>query len=114
MAKIKVGDYVKVIKGRARLQMAKTSESSKLTGVSKVLKVDYEKGKIWLEGLNLAKKHKKPDANNPQGRIVDIEAPMDISNVMLIDLKTEEASRVGFKFLEDGTKVRVLKSGQEI
>lgn len=115
MKKIKKGDIVKVIKGRAKNQFAKTGTTySDKQGVSKVIKVDYKRNKVWLEGLNLVKRHLKPDQNNPKGRIVEIEAPIDISNVMLVDPKTGEPTRVGFKILEDGTKVRYSKKTNEI
>lgn len=116
MAKIKKGDLVKVVKGRASNQVSKKGESAGSTpGVGKVLKVDAAKGKVWVEGLNMVKKHKKPDANNQQGRIVEIEAAVDISNVMVYDESAGKVSRVGYKILEDGKKVRIMKSsGKEL
>ena len=116
MAKIKKGDLVKVVKGRAKNQVSKTGESAgSKAGIGKVLKVDSEKGKVWVEGLNVVKKHKKPDANNQQGRIVEIEAAMDISNVQIYDKAADAVSRVGYKILEDGKKVRIIKnSGKEL
>ena len=62
----------------------------------------------------MIKKHQKPNNANPQGGILDVEAPMDVSNVMLIDPSTNEPTRVGFKTV-DGKKVRVSKkSGESI
>ena len=113
MAKIKKGDLVKVVKGRAKNQASKDGGMG--SGVGKVVKVDSEKGKVWVEGLNIVKKHKKPDANNQQGRIVEIEAPMDISNVQIYDAAAKKVSKVGYKILEDGKKVRIIKSsGKEL
>lgn len=116
MAKIKKGDLVKVVKGRAKNQVSKSGESAGSTaGVGKVLKIDSANGKVWVEGLNIVKKHKKPDANNQQGRIVEVEAAMDISNVQIYDAAAKKVSRVGYKVLEDGTKVRIIKSsGKEL
>ncbi len=116
MAKIKKGDLVKVVKGRAKNQLSETGDSAgSKAGIGKVLKVDSEKGKVWVEGLNLVKKHKKPDANNQQGRIVEIEAAINISNVQIFDEASKKVSKIGYKILEDGTKVRILKSsGKEL
>ena len=116
MAKIKKGDLVKVVKGRAKNQISKTGESAgSKAGIGKVLKVDSAKGKVWVEGLNIVKKHKKPDANNQQGRIIEIEAAIDISNIQNFDKATDKVSRVGYKILEDGKKVRIIKnSGKEL
>jgi len=113
MAKIKKGDLVKVVKGRATNQISKDGGS--VPGVGKVIKVDSENGKVWVEGLNTVKKHKKPDANNQQGRIVEIEAPMSISNIQIYDAAAKKVSKVGYKILEDGKKVRIIKSsGKEL
>ena len=61
-----------------------------------------------VKGVNVVKKHQKPSNANPNGGIVDAEAPIHVSNVMLIDPSNNEATRVGFK-VEDGKKVRVSK-----
>ncbi|MEM1338306.1 MAG: 50S ribosomal protein L24 [Bacteroidota bacterium] len=97
--KIKSGDTVTVISGDH-----KGSEG-------KVLRVDRENNKAIVEGINMVKKHEKPSANNPQGGIVEKEAPIHISNLSLME--NGEAVRVGFEFKE-GKKVRVSKKTGEI
>ena len=62
--------------------------------------------KVVVEGVNVRKKHRKPTQANPEGSIVDIYAPIHVSNVALIDPKTKKATRVGFQ-VENGKKVRV-------
>ena len=97
--KIKSGDTVIVIAGDH-----KGSEG-------KVLRVDREKNKAIVEGINMVKKHEKPSAQNPQGGIVEKEAPIHISNLSLME--NGEAVRVGMEFRE-GKKVRVSKKTGEI
>ena len=93
--KIKKGDTVKVIAGAD-----KNTEG-------KVLSVDVKNSKVLVEGVNVVTKHTKPSQSNPNGGIVQKEAPIDISNVMLV--VNGKTTRVGFK-VEDGKKVRVAKS----
>ena len=73
----------------------------------KVLHVDTKKNKVTVEGCNMVTKHTKPSAGNPNGGIVNKEAPIDISNVMLV--VDGKATRVGFA-VKDGKKVRVAKA----
>jgi large subunit ribosomal protein L24 len=69
---------------------------------------------VLVEGVNIIKKHTKPNQANPQGGIVSQEASIHVSNVMLIDPKSGEPTRVGYKVV-DGKKVRVAKkSGEQI
>lgn len=100
--KIKSGDNVTVIAGDH-----KGSEG-------KVLRVIIEKNKAIVEGVNLIKKHEKPSASNPQGGIVEKEAPIHISNLALIDPKSGSATRVGFRTEENGKKVRFSKKSNEV
>ena len=93
MHKIKRDDLVKVITGKDKDK----------TG--KVLHV--HDGRVIVEGCNMVTKHYKTSAGNPQGGIVRQEAPMDISNVMLV--VDGKATRVGFQ-VKDGKKVRVAKA----
>lgn len=74
-----------------------------------------ENGKLLIDGINIAKKHQKgnPNAGIPGG-IIDKEMPIDASNVMLINPATDKGDRVGFKVLEDGSKVRYFKSNGEV
>jgi len=97
--KIKTGDVVTVIAGDH-----KGSEG-------KVMSVDSEKNKAIVEGVNVVKKHEKPSAQNPQGGIVEKEAPIHISNLSLME--NGEAVRVGYD-IKDGKKVRVSKKTGEI
>jgi large subunit ribosomal protein L24 len=98
--KIKKGDLVKVI----------TGEHKGLDG--SVLKIIKASNKVIIEGVNIVKKHKKPDSNNPQGGIVEKEAPLDISNVSLVT-SDGKPTRVGFR-IEDGIKVRYSKKTDEL
>ena len=77
----------------------------------KVMSVDLEKNKAIVEGVNMVKKHEKPSAQNPQGGIVEKEAPIHISNLSLME--NGEAVRVGYA-IKDGKKVRVSKKTGEI
>lgn len=72
-------------------------------------------GKLIIPDINVAKKHQKPNPNaGIEGGIINIEMPIDASNVMLVNKQTDKADRVGFKFLEDGKKVRYFKSNDEL
>ena len=89
--------------------------SGKYSGkTGKVLKVFPDQDRLIVEGVNIIKKHTKPSQKNQQGGIVEKEASIHASNVMVIDPKTNEPTRVGFKFLEDGTKVRISKKSGEM
>ena len=80
----------------------------------KVLEVLKEKDRVVVEGINVVKKHTKPNAKAPQGGILEQEAGIHISNVQLVDPKSGAATRVGYKMV-DGKKVRYAKkSGEEI
>ncbi len=91
-----------------------------ITGVNKgqkgrVLEVIRKNHRAIVEGVNMIKKHTKPNAETPQGGIVEKEAPVHISNLMLVDPKTGEPTRIGRKLNDDGKLVRVSKkSGEEI
>jgi large subunit ribosomal protein L24 len=89
--KIHKNDTVKVIAGNAR---GKTG---------KVLKVFPEKDRLIVEGVNIMKRHARPSQKNPQGGIVQREATLHVSNVMLLDPKTNEPTRVGSKVIKDET-----------
>ena len=87
--KIKKEDSVIVIAGNNR---GKTG---------KILKVFPKENRVIVEGVNIRKRHSKPTQQNPQGGIVEKEAPINASNVMLLDPKTNEATRLGSKILID-------------
>ena len=98
---IKKGDTVKVLSG------ADNGKTGKITSV------DREKGRAFVEGINLVSKHTKPSAANPQGGIVKREASVHISNLMVVDSKGQ-ASRIGRKLNKDGKLVRYSKKSGEI
>ena len=93
---IKTGDKVRVIAGK---------DKGKEGSVKKILAAE---NRVVVEGINMIKKHQKPNNANPNGGVIDTEAPINASNVMLIDPSTNEPTRVGYKFV-DGKKVRVAK-----
>ncbi|HAJ45534.1 MAG TPA: 50S ribosomal protein L24 [Alphaproteobacteria bacterium] len=100
--KIKKGDRVVVITGTDK---GKRGE---------VLKVMPDEGRVIVSGVRLVKRHTKQSAKT-QGGILSKEGPIHVSNVALVDPKSQKPTRVGFKMLTDGTKVRVAKrSGEEI
>lgn len=81
----------------------------------RVLSIDVKKNRAVVEGINMVSKSTKPNAKNPQGGIVKMEAPIHLSNLNVVDPKTKKATRVGFKFNEKGEKIRISKkSGEEI
>ncbi len=67
----------------------------------KILKVFPKKNRVIIEGVNLRKRHTKPSQQNPQGGIVEKEAPIDASNVMILDPKSNEATKIGKKIIID-------------
>jgi large subunit ribosomal protein L24 len=78
----------------------------------KVIRVIPDQDKVIVEQCNMVKKHQRPTQKNPNGGIVDIEAPIHVSNLMLLDGKTGKGTRVRVRQGEDGSKVRVaVKSG---
>jgi large subunit ribosomal protein L24 len=82
--------------------------------IGKVLKVFPHENRVIVEGVNMIKKHTKPSQKNPQGGIVEKEASIHVSNVMVIDPKSNESTRIGYKYLTDGTKVRISKKSGEM
>ena len=109
---IKTGDTVVIIAGKDKFTKDKKGNLVPTTG--KVLKVYPKTNKVLVEGVNKVKKHQKPTQTNQQGGIIEKEAPIDASNVMLLDPKTNKPTRVGIKIDEKGNKIRVAKkSGYE-
>lgn len=98
---VKTGDKVVVIAGK---------EKSKS---GRILKVLPKESRVLVEGINVVKRHTKPNMANPDGGIVEKEAPIHVSNVALADPKTGKPTRVGYKLLEDGKKVRYAKKSGE-
>ena len=100
---IKKGDTVVVLSGESKGQKGK------------VLEILAEKGRAIVEGVNMVSKHSKPNADNPQGGIVKQEAPIHISNLMVVDPSSGEATRIGRRLNDNGKLVRYSKkSGEEI
>lgn len=80
----------------------------------RVLEAYPRENRVLVEGVNMVKKHAKPSQSNPQGGILTQEAPIHVSNVMLVDPKSGKPTRVGYKVLENGTKVRIAKKSGEV
>jgi large subunit ribosomal protein L24 len=100
---IKKGDTVSVITGESKGQKGR------------VLEIDRKKGRALVEGINMVSKHTKPNAKAPQGGIVKKEAPIHLSNLMLVDPTSGNPTRVGRRLNENKKLVRYSKkSGEEI
>jgi len=97
----KIGDKVVVIAGKDKGKEGK---------ITKVLRSE---NKIVIEGVNVVKKHIKPNGQNA-GSIVELEAPINASNAMMIDPKTKKRTRIGHKIDKNGKKVRVAKKSNEV
>lgn len=105
--RLKKNDTVKVISG-----------NSKGT-VGKILFIDRDKGRVIVEGVNIIHRHTKPNQKNQQGGIIKREAPINISNVMLMCPKTNQPTRVGIEIIKDEktgkvTRMRMSKKSGEI
>jgi len=101
-AKIKKGDKVVVLTGRDK---GKRGE---------VRSVNPTEGRAIVEGVNLVKRHTKPSQQNAEGGIITKEAPIQLSNIAVQDPKDGQPTRVGFKVLEDGRKVRFAKRSGDL
>ena len=96
--KVKKGDLVEVITGK---------DGGKR---GRVLRVDLDRERIVVEGVNMIKRHTRPNPNRRiQGGIVEREAPLHVSNVMVVSPDSGRRTRIGYKVLDDGRKVRVAK-----
>jgi large subunit ribosomal protein L24 len=101
--RLKKGDNVVVLAGKYK---GKTG---------KVVATHPRENKVTVEGINIVKKHVKPNRAYPQGGIIDITKPIWVSKVAIVDPATKKASRIGYSLAKDGTKTRVFKkSGKEI
>jgi large subunit ribosomal protein L24 len=98
--KIRKGDRVKVIAGRSKGK------------VGDVLRVLPAEDRVVVSGVNLVKRHTKP-SRTAEGGIIEREAAIHVSNIALLDPKSDKPTRVGFKFLEDGRKVRIARASGE-
>ncbi len=99
---IKVDDKVKVIAGK---------DNGK---IGKVIKLNRKKNRVLVENINIVKRHQRPSGQNRQGGIIESEAPIHLSNVMLMCNKCVTPIRIQMKHLEDGKKIRVCRKCNEI
>jgi large subunit ribosomal protein L24 len=100
---VKTGDTVVILSGRDKGKKGK------------VLEVSRKEGKVIVEGCNIATKHLKPRKMGAPGGIVKAESAIYASKVQLVDPKTGKGTRIGYKVLDDGSKIRISrKSGEEI
>ncbi len=97
----KKGDKVNVIAGKDKGKSGK------------ILHVLRNENKVVVEGINIVKKHQKPNATNQTGGIVEVEHPIHISNVMIADPKTGKSTRIGHEINKNGKKVRISKKSNE-
>jgi len=98
---VRKNDVVKIIAGK---EQGKTG---------KVLRVYPAKGRVLVESLNVIKRHTRPNQLNPEGGIVEKEAPLSLSNVMLVCGSCNQPTRTGIRLLEDGSKTRYCKKCNE-
>ena len=99
--KVKANDTVIVIAGKDKGKQGRVKQA--------LPKVD----KVVVEGVNIVKKHQRLNQLNPQGGIIEVEAPIHVSNVQLVDPKTGESTRVAIE-VKDGKRVRVAKKSGEV
>ena len=103
MQRLRKGDEIVVISGREKGKRGR------------VLRANPEKGQVFVEKLNLVKRHQKPNQKYPQGGIIEKEAPIHVSNVMLSDPKDGKPTRIRAKVNADGIKSRAaVRSGDQI
>ncbi|GAB6096636.1 50S ribosomal protein L24 [Desulfatiferula olefinivorans] len=99
--KLKKDDKVKIIAGKDKGK------------IGKILRIINKKSRVVVENINVVKSHQKPSMKNPQGGIIDKEAPVDFSNVMLMCNHCMSPVRIKMKTLDDGNKVRVCRKCNE-
>lgn len=95
--RIRKGDKIKVISGKNK---GKTS---------KVVDIDHNAGKAIVQGVNTVKKHVRPNKRNPQGGVLEVDMPVDVSNLQVVCDGCGKPTRVGARFLTDGSKERFCK-----
>jgi large subunit ribosomal protein L24 len=101
-AKIRKGDRVQVLTGRDKGRRGE------------VIRVIPDENRALVQGVNMVKRHQKPQGMGQPGGIQEKEAPINLSNLALLDPKSDKPTRVGFKELEDGRKVRVARASGEV
>lgn len=101
--RLKKGDLVQVLAGKYKGKQGK------------ILAVHPKDNKVTVEGINIVKKHQKPNQAHPQGGIIELTKPMWVSKVAIVDPTAKKPSRIGYQLDKDGAKTRVFKaSGKEI
>lgn len=101
--RLKKGDLVQVLSGKYKGKQGK------------VLTTHAADNKVTVEGINIVKKHQKPNQAHPQGGILEITKPIWVSKVAIVDPSTKKPTRIGYRLAKDGSKTRVYKSsGKEI
>jgi large subunit ribosomal protein L24 len=111
--KIKVGDTVVLLTGDKKDKFVEDKKGVKSRKTGKVLKVLPKEEKVIVEGFNLIKKHQRPQRENEDGKIITTEAPIHVSNVAVVDPKTNTPTRVGYKNV-NGTNVRIARKSGEL
>jgi large subunit ribosomal protein L24 len=106
-AKFKKGDRVMVVAGEDKKRKGQQPR------IGQILRVYADEDRVLVQGINMVKRHTKQSARS-QGGIVTKEAPVHISNIAHVDPKTGEPTRIGFKTLQDGRKVRFAKKSGEV
>ncbi len=100
--RLKKGDIVNILSGKDKGKSGK------------VLEIDARKGRVFVEKLNMLKKHTKPSQKQRQGGIIEKEGPVNISNVLVVCQACNKATRLGIRIIDDGTKFRYCKKCDEI
>lgn len=100
--KIRKNDKVIVVAGKDRGK------------IGKVIQLLPEENKVVVEGVNIRYKHLRPKKQNEKGQRIEVSGPLHVSNVMLVDPKTDRPTRLGFKILTNKEKVRIAKKSQEV
>ncbi|MFZ1249522.1 MAG: 50S ribosomal protein L24 [Candidatus Saccharimonadales bacterium] len=101
--RLKKGDLVQVLSGKYKGKQGKVTATHPT------------ENKVTVEGINIVKKHQKPNQAHPQGGILEITKPIWVSKVAIVDVASKKPSRIGYKLDKDGAKTRVFKtSGKEI
>ncbi len=99
---LRVNDRVEVVAGKDKGR------------VGKIIKIFCKSNRATVERVNMIKRHTKPTAANQQGQIVEKEAPLHVSNLLLVCSKCTKTGRISMRILEDGSKVRVCKKCGEV
>lgn len=101
--RLRIEDEVVVISGKSKNQRGR------------ILAIDVNRGRVIVQGVNLRKRFARPTQENPKGGVVELEAPLSLSNVMYYDSKTKKPTRIRYGVDKNGKKIRILaKSGKEI